>query len=247
LILDCFFSGSVLRGASDIPESLVILSASGPTVSDIESAEQNEGVFTHYLIKGLRTGDADLDGDGSVTFDELLIYAKGQVQARVEHQVPRLFSFAERPVIAARTARHVFISYSRTDSSFAEALRHRLIAAGHKVWVDEQGISGGDDWQVRIGSAIDGSKAVVAILSPEAFSSTWVRRELNYADKAGKPIFPVVCMRCDIPSWYELQFGGLQRLDCTAVDHQGALEILLESIRRILRTSSTVKSGRRTG
>ena len=113
--------------------------------------------------------------------------------------------------------------------------------------MDEQGIAGGEDWQVRIGSAIDESKAVVAILSPEALSSIWVRRELSYADSAGKPIFPVVCEQFDIPSWYELQFGELQRLDFTIVGHEEGMKTLLESIRRILRASSVITSEGSTG
>ena len=99
-------------------------------------------------------------------------------------------------------------------------IKDELLSAGQKVWMDEQGIAGGDDWLGRIGTALDEAKALIAILSPEAFGSEWVRRELNYADKARKPILPVFCEHCDIPSWFELQFGGLQRLDWNPLDEE---------------------------
>ncbi|MGH3841349.1 MAG: caspase, EACC1-associated type [Pseudonocardiaceae bacterium] len=241
LVLDSVYSGSILRGAPDIRGDFVILAAAGPTEYSFESAESQESVFTHYLIEGLRTGAADLDGDGMITFDELLVYAKRNVERQIDSQRPRLFSFAERPIVAAKVARHIFISYSRADKDVASAMRDDFISAGHKAWMDEQGISGGDDWRLRISTAIDEAKAVVAILSPDAFGSTWVRRELNYADKAGKPIFPVVCKQCDLPSWYELQFDELQRLDWTIVDRESAMKALLESIRRSLRMSSATE------
>jgi hypothetical protein len=241
LVLDTVYSGSVLRGAPDIRDDLVILAAAGPMEYSFEGAGYQESVFTHYIIEGLRTGDADLDGDGSITFDELLAYAKRHVERQIGSQRPRLFSFAERPIVAAKVARHIFISYSRADKDFAAAMRDEFIMAGHKAWMDEQGIAGGDDWRIRIGTAIDEAKAVVAILSPEAFGSNWVRRELNYADKVGKPIFPVVYKQCDIPSWYELQFGELQRMDWSTTDREVAMKTLLESIKRMLRISSAME------
>jgi hypothetical protein len=149
-----------------------------------------------------------------------------------------LLSFAERPIIAAKAARHVFISYGRTDVAYAASIRDELLARGHKAWMDEKGIAGGDDWHVRIGSAIDGAKAIVVILSPRALSSNWVRRELQYADKMKKPIVPAIYKECDFPPWYELQFGELQRVDLTAPEHQAAFESLVNSIEEVIRSRS---------
>jgi Caspase domain/TIR domain len=149
LILDSAFSGSILQGATEFSGDLVILAASGPTDYSFEDAGGQESLFTHYVVEGLRTGEADLDGDGNVTFDELLTYAKGQVERKNGRQRPRLFSFAERPIVAAKAARHIFISYSRADKDFATAIRDELIVAGHKAWMDEKGIAGGDDWRIR--------------------------------------------------------------------------------------------------
>lgn len=238
LILESVYSGGVLRGALRIPEGLVILAASGPHEYAFESKEQGSNIFTYHLAEGLRTGEADINTDGDVTFEELLAYAKRRVETREEGQRPRLFNLAEYPIVAAKVARHIFISYSRTDTTFATDIRDKLVSSGHKAWVDEGGISGGEDWHVRIGAAIGEAKAVVAILSPDALASTWVRRELNYADRMGRPIFPIIYKHSAIPDWYELQFGDLQRLDFTGADHQKQFETLLNSIQRTLRLRS---------
>ena len=238
LILESVYSGGILRGALRIPEGLVILTASGPHEYGFESTEQGASIFTYYLTEGLRTGEADINSDGDVTFEELLAYTKRRVEAREEGQRPRLFNLAEHPIVAAKVARHIFISYSRADTSFAIDIRDKLISSGHKAWMDESGIAGGEDWHIRIGAAIDEAKAVVAILSPDALGSTWVRRELNYADRTGKPIFPIICKHSAIPGWYELQFGDLQRLDFTGANHQKEFETLLDSIQRTLRLRS---------
>jgi len=238
LILESVYSGGVLRGAVRIPEGLVILAASGPHEYAFESTEQGANIFTYYLTEGLRTGEADINCDGDVTFEELLAYTKRRVEAREEGQRPRLFNLAEYPIVAAKVARHIFISYSRADTIFATDIRNKLISSGHKAWMDESNISGGEDWHIRIGAAIDEAKAVVAILSSDALSSTWVRRELNYADRIGKPIFPIICKQSTIPGWYELQFGDLQRLDFTGANQQEEFETLLNSIQRTLRLRS---------
>ena len=50
---------------------------------------QPPSVFTDAVITGLRTGDADLDGDGLITLDELYDYVFDRVRALNPRQVPR--------------------------------------------------------------------------------------------------------------------------------------------------------------
>lgn len=52
----------------------VIISACGAKELAKESEELQNGIFTHYLIKGLRGGTADYDKDGFTTTDEIYIY-----------------------------------------------------------------------------------------------------------------------------------------------------------------------------
>jgi hypothetical protein len=244
LILDCNYSGAVLTEVT-LAREIAILTAAGPVEFTFFEEQDNEGLprwkgaFTAGLIEGLRTGDADLDGDGTVTFDELFLHAKGAVERATNgRQTPRMFSLTQKPVIAGRAARPIFLSYSRSDADFTAALSDALHTTGHKIWMDTEGISGGEDWRERIGNAIDESKLVLAVLSPEAFNSSWVRRELSYADNVKKPILPVVYKACEIPAWYELQFGHIQRLDLTAQANAVEAEPLLSSIKEVLRSKS---------
>jgi len=70
-------------------EGRVIISASGANEVSGESSELEHGIFTYYLIEGLR-GKADVDDDGMVTVDEAFRY--------VSHQVPRATGQEQHPV-----------------------------------------------------------------------------------------------------------------------------------------------------
>jgi hypothetical protein len=87
---------------------------------------------------------------------------------------------------------HVFISYYRGDADFATVLRTKLEKAGHKVWVDQRGISAGDDWRREIDEAIQASKTLIVIMSPEAAQSEYVTYEWAYALGRGIRVVPVL-------------------------------------------------------
>jgi uncharacterized caspase-like protein len=56
----------------------IIITASGPNEVSVENDDLGHGVFTYYLLEGLR-GAADSDGDGIVTVDEAYGYVSGAV------------------------------------------------------------------------------------------------------------------------------------------------------------------------
>jgi Tol biopolymer transport system component len=65
-------------------------------------------LFTHFLIEGLRTGQADSDRDGRITLDEIYDYVYEQVRAHTPHQTPRKWEQAregEELVIARSSYR----------------------------------------------------------------------------------------------------------------------------------------------
>jgi TonB family protein len=65
-------------------------------------------VFTSALIEGLRTGEADLDGDGAVSLDELYDYVFRCVRERTPLQTPRKWaSDVEGAVVIAANPRPV--------------------------------------------------------------------------------------------------------------------------------------------
>lgn len=67
----------------------------------VQGAATNS-VFTEALIQGLRTGEADLDGDGAITLDELYDFVFRRVRERTPQQTPRKWaSDVEGAVIIA--------------------------------------------------------------------------------------------------------------------------------------------------
>lgn len=80
-------SGAFLERLSQ-GKGRVILTASDANELSIEKDELNHGVFTYYLLEGLR-GKADLDGDAVITVDEIYRYVSEKVpQATGQDQHP---------------------------------------------------------------------------------------------------------------------------------------------------------------
>jgi len=96
-ILDCCFSGSFVqgfrtRGESDPPpealtsRGVYVITASDSRETAYEGTTFNgsvaPSVFTGALLEGLRSGRADLAGDGQISVDELYRYVHDQVKSR---------------------------------------------------------------------------------------------------------------------------------------------------------------------
>ncbi len=109
LLLDCCYSGAfaanMLRraGQSDVDIAApfagagrVVVTAStalqyaheGDVLSSMEKAQPS--VFTAAVVDGLRSGAADLDGDGLISVDELYDYVHEQVRLRMQEQTPTM-------------------------------------------------------------------------------------------------------------------------------------------------------------
>ncbi|MBL8251976.1 MAG: caspase family protein [Candidatus Competibacter sp.] len=125
LILDCCYSGAFARGMTHRADETVgtgeyfregrgqfVLTASDALQYAFEGdAVSGEGVcsvFTDTLVRGLETGEADLDGDGTISCDELYDYLHECVTDRMPQQQPRKWAFAvEGEIIIARNHRPV--------------------------------------------------------------------------------------------------------------------------------------------
>lgn len=87
----------------------------------------------------------------------------------------------------------VFISYSRTDESFADELRLGLEDKGYTVTIDKYSIRKGEDWKNRLRKLIAACDTVVFVLSPDSARSPICTWEVDEAFKEGKRIVPVLC------------------------------------------------------
>jgi serine/threonine protein kinase len=76
---------------------------------------------------------------------------------------------------------HIFVSYSRRDSSVVEAYRVAQIALGNQVFMDTYSIRSGEDWQAALARAIDEADIFQLFWSQNSAKSENVRDEWAYA------------------------------------------------------------------
>ncbi len=69
--------GLAMESTFSVKKTVVLSAASGTQISS-DYDEEGHGLFTYFLLKGLR-GEADKDGNGSVEVDELYDFVKEQV------------------------------------------------------------------------------------------------------------------------------------------------------------------------
>jgi len=104
---------------------------------------------------------------------------------------------------------HVFISYAREDDQLVTRLESMLREAGVDAWRDTSNLLGGDQWIKGIEHGIRESYAVIFVVSEQSRKSSWVMREVIFAEKKGKKIIPLGLDGGDVP----IYAGHLQKLD----------------------------------
>jgi hypothetical protein len=123
----------------------------------------------------------------------------------------------------------IFISYSRSDKAVIDELIKQLEAAGHVVWVDREGIRGGEQWRLKIVEAIEHSHAFLLALSKNSIASDHVRAEIDLAKESKIPIIPIRLQPVEIPATMRYQLAGIQQIDFSK-DYQVGFNDLLETL-----------------
>ena len=161
VILDCCYSGAFSRdmvarasGTVDVVDEFaagagrVVLTASSATEYAFEDggltrAEGRPSVFTSALVTGLATGDADLDGDGEISIDELYDYTFRQVRRRTPDQTPTRSSLeVEGSLIIARSVRPAKLPDAVLDDVASDRQSLRLDGVGALARIAGSGRSG---------------------------------------------------------------------------------------------------------
>jgi uncharacterized caspase-like protein len=140
LILDCCFSGAFAHGGKgdedlDLERRLtgqgrgrVVLTASRAGEYSFEGqalpgAVSAGSVFTTGLVKGLRTGAADVGGDGYVSVDEAFDYAYGYVRSSGASQTPQRWLYGgEGAIVLARSPAGIVITPAPLPEALAASL-----------------------------------------------------------------------------------------------------------------------------
>jgi hypothetical protein len=111
-----------------------------------------------------------------------------------------------------------FISYSRSDQTFALRFAQDLKTAGVDVWVDQLDIPIGQNWDRSVEAAVRDCEGFVIILSPRSAASEHVADEVACALEDHKHIIPILIEKCTIP----MRLARLQFIDATS-DYDNAL------------------------
>jgi len=87
---------------------------------------------------------------------------------------------------------HVFISHSNKNNRYANKLANKLRKKGFNVWIDDEDIHTGDNWQESIISGLRTAGAFIVIMTAEAAASDWVQREVKLANQWQIKAFPIL-------------------------------------------------------
>lgn len=107
----------------------------------------------------------------------------------------------------------VFVSYAHADNTAVLPVVEAVQAQGRNVWIDKQGLAGGDGWAGEIVRAIKGARGVIVMCSKHAFESDHVKREVYLADRYKKPMAPVFIEPATPPEDFEYFFASVQWLE----------------------------------
>lgn len=94
---------------------------------------------------------------------------------------------------------HVFISYSRKDKKDARRLRDDLEGSGIPVWIDEDDIHPGIDFETEIDRGITNASAILVLLTPISVLSQPVKSEYSYGLNRLIPVVPLIFQHCEMP------------------------------------------------
>lgn len=120
----------------------------------------------------------------------------------------------------------IFFSYSRHDASdFALKLATDLKKEGFKIWIDQQDIRAGSEWDIEIEKALETCDCLLFVESPKSVASTNVLNEVYYALEQNKRVIPVIINDSKTP--FRLQ--RLQFIDFSS-DYNAGLAKLIKQL-----------------
>jgi uncharacterized caspase-like protein len=218
LILDCCHSGAfakglVRKGDAELNVATrfegrgqITLTAStklefafeGPELDQV-TGQANGSIFTSALIEGLSTGEADRDGDGQITVEELYDFAYRRVKAATPNQTPVMSGDVRGGIAIARSI--VGPRPDRKPRAAAEQIGPSQVF--ENVWYRPEGTRVED--MVKMKAMSDRGKLV---LRPGhlSFSGKWTSLDITdvervYRSRSGKDF---------VNSFVVVEYGGGQ-------------------------------------
>lgn len=126
----------------------------------------------------------------------------------------------------------VFVSYSREDAARVSDLVGKLRAAGVSLWIDQGGIDAASQWSEQIVNALEGSKAMLLMVSGSSVNSHNVAKEVVLVSERKGHILPVHLQPTVIPPALKYQLAGIQHVEYFKESDE-ALKAILRALERL--------------
>jgi hypothetical protein len=122
--------------------------------------------------------------------------------------------------------RKIFFSYSRVDgSAFAIGLATDLKKKGFDVWIDQEDIRAGLEWDTEIEKALETCDTLLFLGTEKSVVSNNVLDEVYYALEQQKKVIPLIFVNSKMP----FRLNRLQHIDFTR-DYDAALLLLVNEL-----------------
>ncbi|MBC8172124.1 MAG: toll/interleukin-1 receptor domain-containing protein [Anaerolineae bacterium] len=120
---------------------------------------------------------------------------------------------------------HDFISYSRSNVTFADSLFHHLKQHQRNPWLDIRRLVPGQPWWEQLEQAVANAERLLLVVSPQALSSKNVEYEWTTARALNKPIILLIYEATPLPA----ELAGYEWIDFRG-NFDKALHKLLERL-----------------
>jgi hypothetical protein len=106
---------------------------------------------------------------------------------------------------AINLAFDIFLSYKSEDSDWVNNLKESLQKRGVRVWVDKDEIRPGDLFVEALENALDTSKTVGLVVTPQSLESKWVREEyyraITLSRNRNLQLIPLLLKDAELPGF----------------------------------------------
>jgi adenylate cyclase len=140
----------------------------------------------------------------------------------------------------------VFLSYSSSDKAAAQAVLAGLEDRGIRCWIAPRDIPAGSEYGEQIVDAIKACRLVVLVFSNAANTSPHVRREVERAVSAGRPIIPLRVENVAPSGAMEYALSNTHWLDAFPGAVEPHVGTLVATLRRMLGAHAPPEAGTAT-
>ena len=127
----------------------------------------------------------------------------------------------------------VFLSHNSNDKPLVRELKRLLAKAGLKVWLDEDELRPGINWQPLLEAGVRSSKSIAMLIGPDGLGP-WVEEEmqgaLRLAVRDKRPIIPTLLPGCPKRPELPLFLGNRTWVDLSGGSTDAAIDNLIWGI-----------------